>query len=293
MKTLHLTETTFNYNLKNTKSQLLDSINCDFSHSEYHTSIGDLQVDQILAIAHHFDCVDIVPDGFDVNSTVYKETVSLCQYLSKYPDADLFPVTFADHEDINQRTNDPVLWVFGCSHSHGVGLRPNELRYGEIVANKLKLPLKLITKPGSSLHWSTRHIMNADIRPHDTVIWQLTSPTRVSKFNGKHVEEIVLARSNDRHLIEVMSDEQIYFNHISLLNFGVRYLRSIKAKFVITALVANTDMYQYIKEYNKYPEYCYSNGIHVDLGTDKLHAGPLGHQLLAKRLIDHIQCKND
>jgi hypothetical protein len=293
MKILHLTETTFNYSLKNPNSQLLDSVDCDFAHFEYHTSIGDLQIDQIIAIARHFDHVDVIVEGFNPSTSSYYEVVSLCKFLNDEfgPSQDI--VNFVDDNNIYQRPDEPVLWVFGCSHSHGVGLLPDELRYGEIVSNELKLPLKLISKPGSSLNWSTRHIINADIRPHDIVIWQLTTPQRFSKLNGKHVDEIILSTSKDRHLIEVMTDEQIYFNHISLLNFGVRYLRLLNVKFVITAIVDNTGMFQYLTEYTKYPEYCYSSGIRIDLGTDQLHVGPLGHQLLAKRLINHIQCIYD
>lgn len=286
MKTLHLTNQFFNYNQKNPKSILISSVDDDFSHNEYHTSIGDLQMDQIISIAHHFDYIDMCDDQFDQTSDVYYDTVFLHQRISKNSSVNQLPITFTDNINISARTNDPVLWVFGCSHSYGVGLRPGESRYGEIVARQLQLPLKSIVKPGSSLHWSTRHLINANIQPGDTIIWQLTTPPRVSVFDGNEVKEILLANSNDRHLVIGISMEQLYFTQLSLLNFGVRYLRACGAKFVLTSLNADSN---YTAEYNKYPEYCYSDGIFVDYGTDQKHLGPKGHQLLATRLLDHIR----
>ena len=293
MKTLYLTAPTFNYNLKNPNSKLLESINNNFAYNEYHTSIGDLQVDQILLIAKHFDQVNIEINGFDLDSDVYRETKILCDYLKKHNYTNSQPTNFVDNQTIYQQSSEPVLWVFGCSHSYGVGLHPNEKKYGEIVAENLNLPLKLIAKPGSSLHWSTRHLFNADIQSGDTVIWQLTTPHRVSLFDGEQVREILLAQSENRSLVDAMTDEQIYFTQISLLNFGTRYLKNLGVTFALTSIIDPKNIYPYLSEYIKYPEYCYSPEINVDLGTDNLHMGPIGHQLLAKRLTDHIQCMND
>lgn len=260
------------------------------SHNEYHTSLGDLPADQILSIAGQFDQIKFDIEGFDLASDIYKETQILCNYINK----NIEPVNFVDNQSIYQRPLDPVLWVFGCSHSHGVGLKPTEKKYGEIVAENLSLPLKLITKPGSSLHWSTRHVVNANIQPNDIVIWQLTTPPRVSVFDGTNVEEIMLAKSDNRSLVDAMTDEQIYFNQISLLNFGTQYLRKLGVTFVLTSIINPDNMYSFLLEYVNYPEYCYNaESINVDFGTDGVHIGPIGHHLLAKQLTDHIQCIDD
>ena len=294
-KVLHIVHPQFNFSTVNKNSILLNDVTVDFSHDEYHTSLGDLSAKDIISVVTKFDTINFCKDTFNKVDDLYKETTVLLNYLQNFKPVTNFIVNevteFTDHPDIHTRLKEPVLWVFGCSHSFGVGLRDNELRYSEILAQELGLPLKLIAKPGSSLHWSLRHLMNADIRTGDTVIWQLTTPGRVSIFNGKNVEETMLSRTPSRHLLEIYTNEQIYFNHLILLRFGVQYLRAKNVNFRLTSI---EDLPETLlrNEYTKYPEYCYAPGFNVDIGTDGLHYGPLSHKTLALRLLDHIQCKN-
>jgi len=296
MKILHLIDPTFNYSLKNKKSQLLNSVDCDFSYDEYHTSLGDLSYEQILSVVPKFDSVNFCKETFVDNET-YKNSILLIKYIQSIRPVTNFVQdqlnTFTDNiEYLRARPDTPVLWVFGCSHSHGVGLLPGELRYADIVSQHLGLPLKLVSKPGSSLHWSARHLFNADIRPNDIVIWQLTTPNRVSVYNGVHTKEVVLSCTDNRYLVEVNTDEQIYFNHLTLLMFGVQYLRAKNIKFCLTSIEPYPPVDVGL-EYIKYPEYCYALEFQVDQGTDGMHHGPLSHKNLALCLINHIQCNND
>lgn len=292
-KTLHIIEPTFDFGVINTSSTLLTSINIPLELDEYHTSLGDMSSLDIINISSNFSTINFVDKKFDRSSDIYKETVVLLNYLSWSINVTNFtvgsPISFADPM-FYKRPNESTLWVFGCSHSHGVGLLPDEKRFGEIVAESLNLPLMLISKPGSSLDWSTRNLVAADIKTGDVVIWQLTTPHRVSQYNGVKTTEIMLTRSTDRCLLEVFDDHQVFFNHINLLNFGVRYLRSMGVKFVIVSILPKLEnfFYEYLVEYSKYPEYCYTSGCQIDLGTDRLHVGPLSHQTLAQRLLDHI-----
>jgi hypothetical protein len=124
----------------------------------------------------------------------------------------------------------------------------------------------------------------------DVVIWRLTTPHRVSQYNGVETTEIMLARSTDRCLLEVFDDHQVFFNHINLLNFGVQYLRGTGVKFVIVSIlpILENFFYEYLVEYSKYPEYCYTPGCQLDLGTDQVHVGPLpGMPLLSLPICKH------
>ena len=80
--------------------------------------------------------------------------------------------------DVTLRQDCSTLWVFGCSHSYGVGLNSHEKNFGKLLAEQLDLPLRLIAWPGSSTQFSFRHLLNADIREGDIVVWQLTYPER-------------------------------------------------------------------------------------------------------------------
>jgi hypothetical protein len=137
--------------------------------------------------------------------------------------------------------------VFGCSHSHGVGLLPNELRYSDIISQELNIPLKSITKPGSSTRWSLRHLINANINPTDLVIWQITTPDRIS-LPGLPSNELVLSTIKNRYLLEVYTDEQIYFDHMSLINYGAQYLRAKGVRFVMTSIEHNSTLFYNYKK---------------------------------------------
>ena len=288
-KILFITESTFDFSTIEPSSVLLTTPINDLVPGVYHTSLGDMTVDEIIKVSKLFDEIKIEPRGFDESSLVYQESLSVYRYLDQNKQTNNDLVTFTDHSDIATRSNEPILWVFGCSHSHGVGLKSNEDPYGKHLAQFLNLPLKLITKPGSSLAWSYRHLFNSVIEPRDVVVWQLTTPGRLSRFNGKHVEEIVLNSTNDRKLLDSVTDQQLYFVQISMLNTGIKYLRKLGCKFVFTSLTDFGSSYDHVAEYVKYPEYCSHYGLHLDYGADGVHAGPLSHKAIAQRLLNHIQ----
>lgn len=289
-RVLYLTESTFDFSQVDSTSQLITKVQENLLPGTYHTSLGDLTVAEIIQIATQFNHIKFEYQGFDCNSDVYKESLLLYKYLTKHIISTVGgSEQFTDHADISNRLPQPTLWVFGCSHSHGVGLRFNELNYGQLLSRSLDMPLKLVTKPGSSLHWSYRHLFNSPIGPQDIVIWQLTTPGRISRFNGKQVNEIVLNNTKDRKLIDSITLEQLYFTQISLLNTGVRFLQALKCKFMLTSITDFGSHSDYVSEYVKYPEYCSNYGLHLDSGTDGTHAGPLSHQAIAQRLLDHIQ----
>lgn len=289
-KILYITESTFDFSQVDSRSKLINKYKSNLDPGVYHTSLGDLPVDQIIKLAPQFDEIKFEPLGFDITSNVYKESSILYAYLTgKSTNGQIEITRFTNHPEIDTRLDQPMLWVFGCSHSHGVGLKPGELRYSEWLSQYLDLPLKLITRPGSSLSWSHRHLINSQIQKQDTVIWQLTTPGRVSQFNGKHVEEIVLNNCKDRVLLDSITNEQLYFNQLNLLNTGTKFLNLIGCKFVIISISDFGKHHEYLSEYVKYPEYCSTHGLHLDYGTDNLHAGPLSHKAIAQRLLNHLQ----
>ena len=190
--------------------------------------------------------------------------------------------------DVTTREEKPTLWVFGCSHSFGVGLLTNEKTYGSLLSEKVNMPLKLVAKPGSSTQFSLRHLVNADIRENDIVIWQLATAGRFSYATavGK-IREIIISNRTEEKFIKFFTDPQLHFHQLSLLNIGVNYLMAKKVKFVVTSINNPFDEYL-IDEYRKYTEYCFTS-IPVDKGNDHLHAGPITHQNICNSLYNHIQ----
>jgi hypothetical protein len=192
--------------------------------------------------------------------------------------------------DITTREDKPTLWVFGCSHSFGIGLRKDEKNYGTLLSEKLNMPLKLVARSGTSTHFSLRHLINANLNANDIVVWQLTTAERFSYKVQNIVAEIMLSVKPKSKFIEFFTDDQINFQQLSFLNIGVNYLRAKKVKFVITSIVSNNNYaLSLINEYNKYPEYCHTSNAEIDKGTDNVHFGPLSHQNISNSLYNHIQ----
>ena len=204
-KTLHIAHPSFDVSTINNKSILLDVPKDILPDDEYHTSLGDMSAADILAVSKQFESINFIPDNFNPIEPIYYETVILLTYLQHLMKVSNFSVgqidTFTDDLNISSRPTDTLLWVFGCSHSHGVGLLPNELRYSDIISQELNIPLKSITKPGSSTRWSLRHLINANINPTDLVIWQITTSDRISLpgLPGLPSNELALVNTKNRH----------------------------------------------------------------------------------------------
>ena len=202
--------------------------------------------------------------------------------------SDLFKNSTFTELDITTREDKSTLWVFGCSHSFGSGLRKDEQAYGTLLSEKLNIPLKLVAKPGTSTHFSLRHLVNANIQENDIVVWQLTTAERFSYVVEKgRIKEIILPMKPEEKFINFFTDPQLYFQQLSLLNIGVNYLMAKKVKFVVTSINTYVDECL-VDEYRKYPEYCFTS-IPVDKGFDNLHMGPISHQNICNSLYNHIQ----
>jgi len=293
-KTLHIFEPNFEFSSFSTTSTLLTSSDAVIEFDEYHTSLGDMTALDIIKVSRNFSTINFVKEKFDQSSDIYKETVILLTHLSSFVHVTNFAadpyISFTDIE-VKSRADTPTLWVFGCSHSYGYGLNKlTEKNFGKILSESTNLPLRLVAKGGSSVNWSLRHIVEADIQPSDLVVWQITTPCRISCYDGDTAKDVILPTTKNRHLLEVFDDDQQFFNQINFLNFGVQYLRRIGVKFVITSILREDSlMYDYLNEYSKYPEYCYTPNCDIDLGFDKVHAGPLSHRAIAQRILDHVQ----
>lgn len=277
-------------------STLLASAHQPLDKSEYHTSLWDLSAEDIISVCHIFDEVELVDQDFDYSSSLWMETKSLLNYLSHSVTVKNFnresPKNFTEFNS-NANGTAERLWVFGCSHSHGAGLDHEDEKFGNIISARLGIPVTFVTRPGSSLQWSLRHLINTKFGPKDIVIWQLTTPDRVTLYHN-NTNEVMLSRSTNRELISVFDDQQIFFHHCSLLNYGTQYLRATNTNFVLTSILDQQKLfYEYIDEYTRYPEYCYIPNPKLDIGNDGKHLGPLSHQLIANRILDRLQYKDE
>jgi hypothetical protein len=294
-KTLHLTHPEFDVSLVLPGSVLLNDSTQLLSGQCYHTSLGDLSVQEVLCISKQFDVINFIPDKFDADSSIYHETVVILNYLShKKPVTGYTPVGQQEFLslDVHDRSDGPTVWVFGCSHSYGVGLTADQENFGQHISQHTKLPLKLVAQSGSSVQWSLRHLMHANFQEGDFVIWQLTSPERISY--GYPPSELRFSQAVSRHLLETYNDQQLLFNQLSLFNQGVQHLRCQPVKFAVISISGSSPLfYPCLTEYSKHPEFCHVPNYLLDLGTDGEHMGPLSHKALAQSILNHVNYSNE
>jgi hypothetical protein len=268
-------------------STLLDNGNCfDAIGGPCHTSLGDVSIENLVTLCELADNVEFVDDD-SYQTETYLKTLSIINYISHRRPIKNFtakaPLNFLDLDVSGHQESS--LWVFGCSFSHGVGVTDSE-RYPSLLSKELNLPLESITRPGSSTRWSLRHLINANIKPNDLVVWQITTVSRISMASDKeHLEETLLKNAS-KQMVVALSDEQIYIDQLSLLQYGVNYLRSIGVKFCVISLDSNDHMEPHlILQYTRYPEYCYMGNWQIDVGSDNGHPGKHSHKLVADRLL--------
>lgn len=269
-----------------------DNFQIDRRAKKFHTSMGDISAGNLIAFCQTVESVEFVDYGFKDIPKTRDVTIMVLNVLSHKLNIKNYkpgPVVELDFT-MTRPTSDSVLWVFGCSYSHGVGVNPKQ-KYSSLVQQKLDLPLVDITKPGTSTRWGLQHLIHADIKSTDTVIWQITPYDRFTKktsFTDPSTE--VLLKNQSKDVLAFVNHPQLVFDHISLIDYGVQILRSIGCKFCMIS-IENKSSYsvQCLKEYTKFPEYCYIPNFTIDVGSDNEHPGPNSHLLVAQSILNKLQ----
>jgi hypothetical protein len=249
---------------------------------QFHTSLGDITVRNLLKIAERRCKFIFINDGFDNNLLLFEKTKIFLNSIYDTHNVIGYvrpgPMTFS--EPSVPVLAEPGIWVFGCSLSAGVGVEANEV-YSAKLGQSVGLPVTTVAKIGSSTQWSLRQLLNANLQAQDIVIWQLTTIERFTvKQPGAWPKEVML-KDQPREIVVSTTDEQLWFDQISLVEYGVKYLRTAGIKFYMVSLDSKSPVLdRCLEQYTRYPEYCYVPDWQVDLGTDGLHPGPESHHLL-------------
>ena len=197
-------------------------------------------------------------------------------------------------------TNDPVLWVAGCSFSSAVGVESNE-RWGHLVATELRLEEVNIAQGGASITFAADQILRSDIRRGDRVIWGLTTVARVDYVNSDEVyTSCVVTVAKERNVFDLYTID--YFDsptqqiqYTKAVKQVVNFCQKIGAELVLANMLCDSNpIVNYLKQLPNYVG-CYNDlGVYsklnfIDIGTDGRHPGPKTHQKYAKEIIKFIQ----
>jgi hypothetical protein len=200
-------------------------------------------------------------------------------------------LTLAD----TRKTDNSQLWIAGCSISKGDGV-DSRTRYGQLLADRLGTSASFLTRSGSSIAWAADQILRSDIRPGDTVVWGITSHTRLTKFEMNEVRCFGLNHKVWEHTPStteyLVSDQALYHSVISVHQV-INFCTKINAKLILAVLL-DQSVINYIQDF---PNLVMLNriwgrdpdNVFIDLGSDSEHPGTKTHEFYADQIYQKIQ----
>lgn len=193
---------------------------------------------------------------------------------------DLTPYAHSSYLDLveTRQTDNPCLWITGCSSSLGVGVELNQ-RYGQLIADKIGYPVYHLTERGASIEWSADQILRSDIRKGDIVVWGLTTEFRGPRaLNGKVVRE-----NNPDALL---SETRLY-KAITSVHQVVNFCRAVGCQLVMFPIITSENLQLMLHSVEEYIQLPYHIG-YLDLGNDGIHGGTLQHLTWANHVLKRI-----
>lgn len=166
---------------------------------------------------------------------------------------------------------DKVLWVAGCSISHGVGVKHDE-KFGYIIAQTLKIPLISVTKGGSSIEWAADQILRSDIRKNDIVVWGVTSEYRAPLWRDKDV----VGETSPTILI----NETRMYKAVTSVYQVINFCNKVGAELLILPLICSEQLRIYLKDEPNFHQLPYQTKP-LDYGDDNEHPGVKQHDYWA------------
>jgi len=197
-----------------------------------------------------------------------------------------------------RKTQEPQLWVVGCSVSIGIGV-PENKRYGHLISNRLKMPVSYLARGSTSIMWASDQILRSDIRTGDIVIWGLTSWSRTAFFIDNRISHInaeSIARfSSVSNLInpETLESDNLFYQSLISVFHVIQFCQKINAKLIIASLLDDcisqylTDQPNFIMLYNLWGRDLPNKFI--DLGFDGAHPGIQTHAFYADQIYEKLQ----
>jgi len=281
---------------KDPSSYLIDLSNWNQQHNgTAYTSLGDLPgVDEFTFILRQAKTIIYVESPGDDVTKMYMNIFN----MSKTTNVVNCPPMTVNSNFLslsNKRTDQKkTLWVVGDSVAYGIGVEEKE-RYGNLIAEKLSLPVINMSWPGSSIDWAADQILRSDIRENDIVVWGLTSTLRFTGFNEHGLMHIYTGYYR-RHPEFVNFVTPDFLDSSTTLYWALRsiyqvnnFCNKIGAKLVILGILSDIEIAKEIDLNN----YLHVNGMFgdnfKDTGWDpRGHPGPESHKFYANTVLDYI-----
>jgi hypothetical protein len=220
-----------------------------------------------------------------------------CEVENFTPKVRLMANQMLGHAD-KRKSQEKQLWIAGCSVSHGTGVT-NQTRYGQLLANQLKLSASFLTCPGSSILWAADQILRSDVRTGDIVVWGLTSWSRTPFFHNNKLyrvhEKTLEQHSEHRTLVnpDMLTSDHLFYQSLISIFQVINFCQKTNVQLVIASLLDDC-LCQYLKDQSNFIMLYNLWGrnidqLFVDLGNDELHPGIATHQFYCDQIYLKIQ----
>lgn len=313
--TLHIS--TVDYNWPKTGPVLLDQHNLksiidQVDPVDVRTSVEDLSCENIIVACNNAHRIVLT----DINDTIELDSKNFFLYgrlfysLIKNSDKieNFKSAGFRWQQAINflvssRPTTAPVLWTAGCSITKGFGVEPDQ-RWGTLLSNYTGLPEVSLSRNGSSIFWAADQLLRSDIRPGDTVVWGLTSLSRLQIAQDWNFESFSVATYPELEKEKQYWNLDYFGSETELLTASriilqvINFCQHVQAQLYIVNLLDKEWLSVLFGHLDNYidltPDLSTINNTmeFIDLGTDGVHPGPQQHQHYATKMYHLIKENN-
>lgn len=244
----------------------------------YHTSLGDLTVENLL---------EAIKKSTQVRVGILKDFLN--NDNKRLINSILINQNLVNHQNLIGNDiyikKDEIVFI-GCSHTEGTGVSKNE-RFSNIVSQELELTEKNLGRRGSGI-WEMHDLFHCcQFNQNQKVVLQVNDPYRFNYFGkNNNVERTSFRDVNDKKTILTYNDNILSYQYYSLLNGIFKTALKLKLNLVCFKISESLSL-----SYNKidfllqsFPGSIIVNEF-KDLGTDKLHPGPLTHKEISSTIV--------
>jgi len=180
-----------------------------------------------------------------------------------------------------RKTNNPQIWVSGCSISIGVGVSDDE-RYGNLVQDHFNIPVSYLSRVGMSIEWSADQILRSDIRKGDLLIWGIPHEYRNPVWDDEKGEIIDYKKYSSQDI------ETIMYRNVTSIECVLNVCKKLGVNVIILVIQQTDRILSMMPNIDEYVMEKINMSTWLDLGTDNAHPGPKQHRSWANLLIKKI-----
>ena len=200
----------------------------------------------------------------------------------------------------NRKVDSRQLWAVGCSYTVGYGLDNVDDRWANLISEKLRLPVSVLAKFGTSIPWASDQILRSDIRPDDIVIWGLTGDCRFPYYEDGQIHHVtVQTYSKFKNIHPIISDKLLTTDHmlyqaITAIDRVIADSKKVGYRLMITQFPLCSSLEHELVILNYLSQFDFFFHSYVDFREKWLdslpstHPGPKQHAHYADLFFNHL-----